>query len=154
MLFFTFFEYGLHRVVFHGLIRLAERDARFRFTAFMAHGYHHEFPNDGARLVMPPLISWPLALIFAGIYRLLLGPANWVPLLAGTMTGYIAYDWVHYYTHHFHPTTRLGKWLRAYHLRHHFQDHNAFFGISTPLWDLVFGTYRSPLPVKRELLEE
>jgi dihydroceramide fatty acyl 2-hydroxylase len=151
---FTLFEYGLHRVVFHGLIRAAERSEKMRFVAFMAHGYHHEFPNDRSRLVMPPMISWPLAVMFAAVYWLLLGGAQALPMLAGTMAGYIAYDWVHYYTHHFHPTTRLGKWVRAYHLRHHFQDHNAFFGISSPLWDLLFRTYRSPLSVKRELIED
>ncbi len=153
MLTFSLFEYALHRVVFHGLMRLADRDPRYRFMAFMAHGYHHEFPNDRSRLVMPPMISWPLGLMFAVVYYAAFGPARFFPVLAGTMVGYIAYDWVHYYTHHFHPTWRLGKWVRAYHLRHHFQDHDAFFGISSPLWDLVFGTFRSPLPVKREHIE-
>ncbi len=153
VLVFTLFEYGLHRVVFHGLIRAAENQESARFMAFMAHGYHHEFPNDRSRLVMPPMISWPLALLFGSVYWLLLGPAYYLPMLAGTMAGYIAYDWVHYYTHHFHPKGGLGKWLRAYHMRHHFQDHDAFYGISSPLWDLVFRTYRSPLPVKREALE-
>lgn len=143
VLFFSLFEYGLHRIVFHGLIRLADRDPRFRFTAFMAHGYHHEFPNDRSRLVMPPMISWPLAVLFALFFYGVLGAERYLPPLAGTMAGYIAYDWVHYYTHHFHPRSRLGKWVRAYHLRHHFQDHDAFFGISSPLWDLVFRTFRS-----------
>jgi len=99
---------------------------------------------------MPPMISWPLAVLFAALYYALLGPAHYFPMLAGTMAGYIAYDWVHYYTHHFHPTWRIGKWMRAYHLRHHFQDGDKFYGISTPVWDIVFGTFRSPLPVKKE----
>jgi sterol desaturase/sphingolipid hydroxylase (fatty acid hydroxylase superfamily) len=149
---FSLFEYALHRLAFHGLMRWAVKDARVRFAAFMAHGYHHEFPDDRSRLVMPPMISWPLAALFAGLYLGLLGPERGLPMLAGTMTGYIAYDWIHYYTHHFRPRSRLGKWLRAYHLRHHHQDPNAFFGISSPLWDLAFGTYRSPL-AKREGLE-
>jgi sterol desaturase/sphingolipid hydroxylase (fatty acid hydroxylase superfamily) len=154
VLFFSFFEYALHRFAFHGLIRLAARDARYRFMAFMAHGYHHEFPNDPSRLVMPPMVSWPLALAFTGLFVGLFGGDRALPLLAGAMTGYIAYDWVHYYTHHARPTWRLGKWMRAYHLRHHFQDHDAFYGISSPLWDVVFGTYRSPLPVRKRDLEE
>jgi sterol desaturase/sphingolipid hydroxylase (fatty acid hydroxylase superfamily) len=153
VLLFTLFEYTLHRFFFHGLIRAAERDRKWAFMAFMAHGYHHEFPNDGMRLVMPPMISWPLAAMFAAAYWALLGWAQALPILAGTMLGYIAYDWVHYYTHHAKPTTRLGKWVRTYHLRHHFQDHNKFMGISSPLWDVVFGTYRSPLPVRRESRE-
>ncbi len=57
------------------------------------------------------------------------------------MTGYLAYDWTHYYTHHFRPRRGLGKWLRTYHLRHHYHDPNAYFGISSPLWDLLFGTF-------------
>jgi sterol desaturase/sphingolipid hydroxylase (fatty acid hydroxylase superfamily) len=146
---FSAFEYGLHRIVFHGLMRWAVTDERVRFAAFMAHGYHHEFPDDRSRLVMPPMISWPLAALFAGVYFLLLGSQRFLPVLAGTMAGYIAYDWIHYYTHHFRPRTRIGKWMRAYHLRHHYQDPNAFFGISSPLWDLAFGTYRGPLPAKR-----
>jgi sterol desaturase/sphingolipid hydroxylase (fatty acid hydroxylase superfamily) len=152
--FFSLFEYALHRFVFHGLINRADKSDAARFRAFMAHGYHHEFPNDRSRLVMPPMISWPIAVFFAAAYWFLLGPGMWLPMLAGTMAGYIAYDWMHYYEHHARPTTRLGKWLRAYHLRHHFQDHNAFFGISQPIWDVFFGTFRSPLPAKRELAEE
>jgi len=150
VLFFSLFEYVLHRVIFHGLMRLAAKDERFRFMAFMAHGYHHDFPNDRTRLVMPPMISWPIGLGFAVVYYLMFGRALSLPVLAGTMVGYVAYDWIHFYTHHFRPKWRLGKWLRAYHLRHHFQDHDKFYGISSPLWDIVFGTYRSPLPVRRE----
>lgn len=140
---FTLFEYVLHRFVFHGLIRVA-RDQPSRFRAFMAHGYHHEFPDDRMRLVMPPMISWPLAIIFAAAYYAALGPTLFLPALTGTMTGYIAYDWVHYYTHHFHPRGGIGKWMRVYHLRHHHQDPNAFYGVSSPLWDFVFNTYHSP----------
>ena len=34
-----------------------------------------------------------------------------------------------------------GKWLRRYHLVHHFQTPDRRYGITTPLWDRVFGTY-------------
>ena len=63
---------------------------------------------------------------------------------SGTVTGYIAYDWIHYYTHHFSPKNRVGRWLKRYHLLHHFDEHHGTkrFGVSNPLWDLVFGTYR------------
>jgi sterol desaturase/sphingolipid hydroxylase (fatty acid hydroxylase superfamily) len=148
VLFFTLFEYVLHRVVFHGLLRIAH-DKPSRFRAFMAHGYHHEFPNDKMRLVMPPMISWPLAVVFSVAYYFILGRASFFPVLTGTMTGYIAYDWVHYYTHHFHPRGGIGKWMRVYHLRHHYQDPNAHYGVSSPLWDVALGTFRSPLEKKR-----
>lgn len=136
----TFTEYMLHRFLFHmrpGPVRKA------KIRQFMMHGYHHEFPNDKMRLVAPPLMSWPIGLGLALLYRLILGPVAWWPMFAGTCLGYLAYDWIHYYTHHFTPTTALGKYLRRIHMVHHFANSEANHGISSPLWDVVFRTYQS-----------
>jgi sterol desaturase/sphingolipid hydroxylase (fatty acid hydroxylase superfamily) len=37
-----------------------------------------------------------------------------------------------------------GYALRAYHQRHHHEHAQSRFGVSSPLWDLVFGTYAPP----------
>ena len=116
-----------------------------RLRAFLLHGYHHEFPDDPMRLVAPPLMSWPIGVAIALILYALIGPPSWLPMFAGMSAGYLAYDWIHYYTHHFHPRRGIGKWLRSYHMLHHFQDRESRFGVSSPLWDLVFGTYK-PVP--------
>ena len=50
--------------------------------------------------------------------------------------------------HHFVPKSKLGKRLREQHMRHHFQDHRYGYGVSSPLWDVVFRT----LPRKRKQL--
>ena len=42
--------------------------------------------------------------------------------------------------HHHVPKTKLGKRLREQHMRHHFQDHRYGYGVSSPLWDVVFRT--------------
>jgi sterol desaturase/sphingolipid hydroxylase (fatty acid hydroxylase superfamily) len=68
-----------------------------------------------------------------------IGPA--AAAFAGTATGYIAYDSVHWWLHHGHTRSRAGRWLKRYHLLHHHQHNAARFGVSTPLWDFVFGTY-------------
>ena len=60
---------------------------------------------------------------------------------AGTVAGYVWYDLTHYYLHHAAPTTAAGKWLRKYHLVHHFQTPDRRYGITTPIWDFVFRTY-------------
>lgn len=136
----TLLEYLLHRYLFH--LPAETREQKLR--AFLIHGYHHQFPSDPMRLVAPPLMSWPIAVVVGGSYHLALGPGDsWLALFAGTCVGYLAYDWIHYYTHHFHPKWPLGKWLRKYHMLHHFDDDATRYGISSPLWDLVFGTYRS-----------
>ncbi len=138
----TLMEYLLHRVVMHGLLRRTET-AEQRFRGFMIHGYHHEFPDDPMHLVMPPLVSWPLALAVGLVWRACFGPLVFGAVLAGTVTGYVAYDEIHYYTHHARPRNPVGKWLRQYHMRHHFEHEESRYGISNPLWDLVFGTFRS-----------
>ena len=132
----TLFEYWLHRVVFHFE---PERGLGAR-QHWIIHGVHHEHPNDPMRLVMPPAVSVPLgAGVFALLY-LIVG-ARYAPGLgAGFFVGYLVYDMMHYYLHHFRPQGRLGRILRERHMRHHFQDDTRGFGISAPYWDEVFGT--------------
>ena len=68
------------------------------------------------------------------------------PFFAGFVVGYLFYDGTHYYVHHFVPTTRWGKFLRRHHMTHHFADHDGGFGVSSPLWDLIFRT----MPAKKQ----
>lgn len=137
VLLWTLLEYVLHRFWMH---HAPGDDFDSKLKSFMVHGYHHEFPNDRMRLVAPLILSAPLALIIATVYVLTFGRYYGTVLFAGTLLGYLTYDWVHYYTHHFRPTTRLGKFLRRYHMEHHYQDSESHYGISSPLWDWVFGT--------------
>jgi sterol desaturase/sphingolipid hydroxylase (fatty acid hydroxylase superfamily) len=137
----TLAEYWLHRKLFHW-----EPDHPIgRRLHFIIHGVHHDHPNDKLRLVMPPGASIPLSALFFGLFYLVFGLPAAYPLFAGFLLGYLAYDYTHYYIHHFVPRSDLGKRLREQHMRHHFQDHRYGFGVSTPLWDVVFGT----LPRKR-----
>lgn len=140
ILLWTLLEYGLHRHVFHW----EGKGSRGKLLSFMLHGYHHEFPDDKMRLVAPPLMLFSIAAVVALVYRLVLGGDLWAQLFAGTTAGYVLYDWTHYYTHHFHPKRGPGAWVRRYHLKHHFQENEGRFGISSPLWDLVFRTYTKP----------
>ncbi|HWY17626.1 MAG TPA: sterol desaturase family protein [Solirubrobacteraceae bacterium] len=132
----TLFEYWLHRIVFH-----FEPDhgvgARLHW---IIHGVHHEHPNDPLRLVMPPAVSVPLGAVVFGLLYPAFGSSYAPGLGAGFFAGYLAYDMIHYYVHHFSPRGRLGRMLRERHMRHHFQDETKGFGISAPYWDEVFRT--------------
>ena len=135
---FSLFEYALHRFVFHKVFP----DTRAGQIAwFMAHGYHHTYPTDPDRLVMPPLGSVPLVAMFLAAYLLALGPGAGLGALAGTLAGYIVYDSMHYLMHHRPPRTAVGAWLRRYHNLHHHVDEPTRYGVSSPVWDLVFRTY-------------
>lgn len=139
--FWTFAEYILHRFIFHWT-----NDTPWgRRVHFLLHGVHHDFPNDKDRLVMPLPTSIPLAVIFYALFTLTLGRTLAEPFFAGFAVGYLFYDGTHYYVHHFVPTTRWGKLLRRHHLTHHHADHDGGFGVSTPLWDVVFRS----MPSKR-----
>ena len=132
----TLTEYWLHRLIFHW-----EPDNEFgRRMHFIIHGVHHDHPNDKLRLVMPPAVSIPLAALFLLGFSALFGTPEAYPIFAGLIGGYLVYDYTHYYLHHFAPKSRLGRKLREQHMRHHFQDHRYGFGVSSPLWDVVFRT--------------
>jgi 4-hydroxysphinganine ceramide fatty acyl 2-hydroxylase len=137
VLLWTLIEYLIHRYVFH-----YEPKTRWgKQLHFVIHGVHHDYPNDARRLVMPPVISIPLAFLFFGLFFLIFGslaPA----VFAGLVFGYLCYDMLHYATHHLAMKRGVWLWLKQYHLRHHFKDDQVGYGISSPLWDYIFGTTR------------
>ncbi|MEJ0095736.1 MAG: sterol desaturase family protein [Methylocella sp.] len=135
-LIWTLTEYFGHRYPFH-YKHPSKFGARIHF---LVHGVHHDHPSDPLRLVMPVLLSGPIMLIALLVVRILFGLPFGYPVLMGFIIGYLAYDMVHYYTHHAEPTTRIGLTLRRLHLMHHFRDPTRGFGVSAPWWDYVFGT--------------
>ena len=132
----TFVEYVLHRFVFHWTPP-GKIGARLHF---IFHGVHHDYPNDRLRLVMPPSVSIPLALIFFFLYKTLLGVPTVYPFFAGFVAGYLFYDTMHYAMHHLQWKFDWFQRLKQYHMRHHYQHDAQGFGVSNPLWDYVFNT--------------
>ena len=139
----TITEYLMHRYVFHFHPRKPWAQKLF----FMFHGVHHAQPNCKTRLVMPPAASIPMAVVFIGLFYALdavMGIPHWsAPLIAGFTLGYIVYDLVHYATHHAPMKGKMLKFLKKYHMLHHFKTPDQRYGVSSPLWDKVFGTYIS-----------
>lgn len=137
----TFSEYILHRFVFH----FKPKNSWQEKIAFLFHGIHHAQPKVKTRLVMPPAVSIPMALIFFGLFYLLfdilLTAGQWMyPSFAGFLTGYIIYDLMHYATHHFPMRKGIWKKLKQLHMRHHYKHPDQLFGVSSPVWDYVFKT--------------
>ena len=146
----TLLEYALHRFAFHFVPR--ETSELQRDLAYLVHGVHHDWPHDADRLVMPPPVALALGVIVGLPMWLVLGTRHFPGVFAGLVAGYLWYDMTHYAMHHLRPRTRLGRLLRKNHMLHHFAQHGARFGVTTPLWDLVFGTY--PRPGAREVGEQ
>jgi sterol desaturase/sphingolipid hydroxylase (fatty acid hydroxylase superfamily) len=129
-------EYTLHRFVFH----YEPTSDLGKKIHFLTHGVHHDYPNDSKRLVMPPAVSLPLALLFYFVFRQLVGGNYVAPFFAGFILGYILYDEIHYATHHAPMKSKVGRFLKHYHILHHYKDPAKRYGVSSPLWDYVFGT--------------
>jgi sterol desaturase/sphingolipid hydroxylase (fatty acid hydroxylase superfamily) len=141
LLIWTFTEYTMHRFVFHYVPR-NRRQAEF---FFLFHGIHHYQPKIKTRLVMPPAVSIPFAFLVYGVLYLvagkLLAAPQWVaPMFSGVIFGYLAYDLTHYATHHFPMRRGYLKFVKRYHMEHHYKTPDKRFGVSSPLWDYVFGT--------------
>jgi dihydroceramide fatty acyl 2-hydroxylase len=132
----TLCEYFLHRFLFHW-----EPGTPFlRRVVYLFHGIHHDSPQDSSRLVMPPLPALLIASFFYLIFWAVLGSVWGSPFLAFFLVGYLIYDYTHYALHHFKPLTQMGKILRQNHMQHHFQCPDSKFGVTSPLWDYVFGS--------------
>jgi sterol desaturase/sphingolipid hydroxylase (fatty acid hydroxylase superfamily) len=125
----TLIEYFLHRAFFHHAPLLSQ-----------IHERHHQAPQD--LIGTPAWASVMLGLIVVAIPSCgLLGFDFGIAVTAGLVTGYLWYVFVHYATHHWQP--RRDSYLyraRLRHARHHYVSHSGNFGVTTAVWDHVFGT--------------
>lgn len=135
MLFWTLFEYIMHRFVFHWV---AESD-RARKIVYVMHGNHHHFPRDKERLFMPPVPSLILASIIFTLLYLVMGTVVFM-FFPGFILGYLMYGTMHYAIHAWNPPFKWMKPLWRNHHLHHYKNEHRGFGVSTTLWDHVFGT--------------
>ena len=94
------------------------------------------------RLVMPPvlllLLSIPVYGFFSMIFPQWFVWGSW----PGGLAGYLAYDLLHYETHHCVVAGRTAyvRELRRYHMKHHFKYPRLGYGVSSVFWDVVFNT--------------
>ncbi|XP_055693928.1 uncharacterized protein LOC129796178 [Lutzomyia longipalpis] len=133
----TLLEYSLHRWVFH--MDTKEMGKIFATFHFLIHGLHHKVPFDPYRLVFPPV---PAMIIVSFLYppiRLLFQTYSFV-VLAGGISGYVIYDMIHFYLHYGSPSGGHLYFMKRYHYQHHFVHHDRGFGISSSVWDDIFGT--------------
>ena len=135
MFFWTFFEYIMHRFVFH---HIAHTDKGKKLN-YILHGNHHEYPRDRERLFMP---AAPSLILAAVVFTLMYGALgqNVFPFFPGFMFGYLVYGTMHYAIHAWSPPYKWMKGLWRNHHLHHYKQDGKGFGVSSTLWDHVFGT--------------
>jgi sterol desaturase/sphingolipid hydroxylase (fatty acid hydroxylase superfamily) len=125
----TLIEYVFHRFVLH----------RFPYVAQM-HEMHHRNPT--AFVGTPTWLSLPAILVGAFL------PPWWKidftiasGLTAGVMLGYVGYVGVHHALHHWRIDRSSSLYrLKLRHVRHHYAGVGGNFGVTTAVWDRLFGT--------------
>lgn len=131
----SLFEYLMHRFVFHYLTE----SAIGRRLIYILHGNHHEYPRDRQRLFMPPVPSVLIAVILFSVFKVGMG-SNALVFFPGFLFGYLIYGSMHYAIHAWNPPFKWMKPLWRNHHLHHYKDEAKGFGVSSTLWDHVFGT--------------
>ena len=140
-------EYLMHRFAFHA------KPSRFAFARRLQRRLHYDHHLEPARLDLLFLPLWflvPNLAFTALLVALILGPTAVASTMLGVAAAILHYEWTHYVAHTtLRPLTPLGRWIKQYHLRHHFISEKMWFGVSNPSLDLVFGTFQSPDRVER-----
>lgn len=147
--FWTLAEYVLHRWIFH----YHPTSAWGQRIHFIFHGVHHDYPKDRLRLVMPLSASIPMAAIIYFILSWFFGEFTLSAFFAGFLFGYLIYDECHYAMHHANFKSGLFKRIKDHHMLHHYADPEKGFGVSSYIWDVIFGSGFPKKGVKKAAAE-
>jgi sterol desaturase/sphingolipid hydroxylase (fatty acid hydroxylase superfamily) len=88
---------------------------------------------------MPPVVTIILSVVLFSLFYLLVGDYVYA-FLPGFLVGYSTYLIVHYTVHAYKPPKNFFRYWWVWHAIHHYKDNTKSFGVSSPVWDLVFGT--------------
>jgi sterol desaturase/sphingolipid hydroxylase (fatty acid hydroxylase superfamily) len=136
-------EYVLHRFVFH----FNATSVFGRNFVYSTHLTHHENPKSTENLFANMQISLPIATAYWLFAWAVSG--TWQAascLFIGLIAGYFCYEALHFLAHHGRSRLPLVRYLRKYHLLHHYRTPDRRFGVTSPVFDLLFGTFQ---PVRK-----
>ena len=130
-------EYLLHRFLGH--------DRRTWPNGFATeHTRHHAEGDYFAPTWKKALVAIVAVPVVQATASLVLDPAPALVFGASFVAAYVAYELIHRRAHTHRGVGRYGRLLRRHHLHHHFDNPRANHGVTSPVWDLVFGTYEAP----------
>ena len=134
----TFMEYAVHRFLFHW--RPQNRKLQ-RFIAQL-HMVHHGDSHDPQQILVRPRFSLPVSGVIFGLLYWATGMSTASGLLLGIWSGFLYYEAVHYRVHMSKKSSGLLQLQRRAHFIHHFIDEESCFGVTSPIWDILLGTFR------------
>jgi sterol desaturase/sphingolipid hydroxylase (fatty acid hydroxylase superfamily) len=137
----TLLEYLIHRWMGH--------DRRFRKSPFGVEHIRHHVEGNYFAPSWKKVIAAVVTAVVVGIPGVLLvGASTGLAYVGGLVAFYALYEWLHRREHTHAGIGPYGRFVRRHHFHHHFVDGRANHGVTTPLWDLVFGTYQHPTQIR------
>lgn len=136
----TFAEYALHNWVGHKL--KGRTDISREHLAH--HSKQHYFTSTKKKILTACQVILPMFLVLAW-------PLGWMwsaSFSVGFGLCYFGYEWMHRRLHTHPPQNWYGRWARKHHFYHHFGNPKFNHGVTTPIWDWVFGTYKTPEQIR------
>ncbi len=138
LLLWTLIEYCMHRFLFHWIVK----NRRLKNLLWYLHIGHHAEPRDPEQILVSPAMSVPISGLLLGSLYLALGSLfGAAGVIVGTWIGFLYYESVHYRLHRSAAQGVLLGHQRRRHFYHHFVNGETCFGVTSPLWDFVFGTF-------------
>jgi sterol desaturase/sphingolipid hydroxylase (fatty acid hydroxylase superfamily) len=129
----SFLEYVIHRWLGH--------DKRYVRNVFgREHTRHHAVGHYFAAGWKKGLAAVVVVALTSGPAIALGGVATGLAAVGGFVGFYLTYELVHRLLHVREGVGPYARWARAHHFHHHFHDPASNFGVTSPVWDVVFGT--------------
>ncbi len=132
----TFAEYVLHRFLMHGM--------RGRGLPSREHLMHHARRDYYASAGQKALFSCVVTALMVPALVVAAGVPAAVTFQSGFIGMYLFYEWLHRRAHTHAPRGPYGRFLRRHHFHHHFGHPLENHGVTSPVWDLLFGTRVEP----------
>ena len=129
-------EYLIHRFMGHS--------PRGRNPFRTEHVRHHATTHYFAPTLKKALVATPVIGLTWALLALLLDLPEGSVFALGLTVMYVAYEVAHRRAHTHPPTGPYSRWLRRNHFHHHFRNPRANHGVTSPIWDFVFGTHEAP----------
>lgn len=136
LLFFYIIEYFIHRYILHGLMRTVLP------RAYEGHVHHHIEPTQMKYLLTPNVYNLPgYIAIWLGTWAVTGRTSVAAAFVCGVCVGQLNYEWTHFVSHRpIVPRTAIGRWMKKFHLLHHYMNERYWFGVTHPTMDVLFHT--------------
>lgn len=131
-------EYIVHRGVFHFFA-----DKPSGRILSKQHVEHHKRPDDLDYLFNDPRISLTVGVLYFGIcFAITRNLGMSAALSLGNFVGLVYYEHVHFAAHRpgSKPWTPWSRFMKKFHLWHHFKHEKKWYGVTSPVFDYAFGS--------------